>query len=139
MKPEDIKKMIDERVRQEVGRQIDARFDIYGGEVPRAGLVFPLDDDTIKSLKQGGFILSGAVALSSGVATVTDSRIRAASGTGTSFVGSIALVAYLTPAGTTGTNLKAVCTENTLTITAIDTAGATVASDTSTIQYLILF
>ena len=40
--------------------------------------------------------------------------------------------------GTAGTRYKAVCTTNTLTLTAIDTSGATVTTDTSTLNYFII-
>lgn len=49
-----------------------------------------------------------------------------------------AFVQLTTPGGTLGTHYKAVCTANTLTITAVDTAGSTVTSDTSTLTYHII-
>lgn len=94
-----------------------------------AKLPFPLDLNTLFTLKTGGFIAFGTTTLSSGVATVTDHRIRASS---------TALATYTSPGGTTGTHVKAVCTAGAMTITAIDTAGATVTTDTSAITYLII-
>jgi hypothetical protein len=48
-------------------------------ETAFAVLPFPLDQNTRFALKQGGFILSGIVTLSSGAAMITDHRIRGAS------------------------------------------------------------
>ena len=95
----------------------------------RPWLPFPLDINTIFALKNGGFILFGTLTLSSGVGTVTDGRIQASS---------VALVTYKTPGGTTGTNLKAGCTEDTLTVTAVNTSGTTVTTDTSVVSYLVI-
>jgi len=92
-------------------------------------LPHPLDIDTLFALKTGGFILFGSATLASGVVTVEDRRIKASS---------IAVVTYQAPGGTTGTNLKAACTDGTLTITAVNTSGSTVNTDTSSVSYLII-
>ena len=93
------------------------------------GLAFPLDQNTRFALKNGGFIRSGTAVLSSGTVTISDHRIQ---------TGSIPLVSYITPGGTTGTNLKAVAAQGSLTITAVNTSGTTVTTDTSTVSYLII-
>jgi hypothetical protein len=96
--------------------------------MPRPPLPFPLDIDTLHSLKDGGFILAGTATLASGTVTISDRTIRN---------GSVPFVSYAVPAGTTGTNLKAVCAQGSLTITAIGTGGSTVTTDTSEVSYLI--
>jgi hypothetical protein len=48
-------------------------------ETPSVSLAFPLDQNTRYALKKGGFILSGAVTLSSGAATIYDHRIHGSS------------------------------------------------------------
>lgn len=92
-------------------------------------LPFPLPSTDIFSLTKGGFILAGSATLASGTVAVSDRRIQPSS---------VALVSYTVPGGTTGTNLKAVCTAGTLTITAVGTGGATVTTDTSTVVYLVI-
>lgn len=67
--------------------------------------------------------------LSSGTVAVTISGLT---------TGDRAFIQLTTPGGTLGTHYKAVCTANTLTITAVDTAGSTVTSDTSTLTYHII-
>lgn len=114
--------MNEDRVR-EIAEEVARRI---AGERP---LSSPLDIDTLFALKKGGFILTGSATLASGVATVVNSRIRG---------NSTAVVTYLTPAGTTGANLKAVCADGSLTITAIATDGTTVTTDTSEVSYLII-
>lgn len=94
-----------------------------------SALPFPLDINTRHALKEGGFILSGIATLASGVATLNDRRIQTSS---------VATVSYQTPGGTTGTNLKAVCTKGVLTITAVGTGGSTVTTDTSVVSFLII-
>lgn len=49
-----------------------------------------------------------------------------------------AFITLTTPGGTLGAAYKAVCTTNTLTVTAVTVAGVTVATDTSTLNYLII-
>jgi hypothetical protein len=49
-----------------------------------------------------------------------------------------AFLQLTTPSGTLGTHYKAVCTANTLTITAVDITGSTVTTDTSTLTYHII-
>jgi hypothetical protein len=98
--------------------------------IPRAAsLPFPLDINLLHSLKLGGFILFGVATLVAGVAVINDRRIQ---------TGSLPIACYQTPAGTTGTNLKAVCAQGTLTITAINTSGSTVTSDTSKVSYFLV-
>ena len=94
-----------------------------------AVLPFPLDPNTRFALKKGGFILCGVATLVAGTIAVNDRRIQ---------LGSTAIVTYTVPGGTTGTNLKAVCTLGALTITAVGTTGTIVATDTSTVSYLII-
>lgn len=91
-------------------------------------LTFPLTPDTIFTLTHGGFVLVGKATLSSGTITVTNHRIKASS---------VALASYETPGGTTGTNLKAVCSDGSLAITGVDTSGSTVTTDTSTVSYVV--
>lgn len=71
----------------------------------------------------------GDITLTAGVGTVTISGLATTDR---------AFVQLTTPGGTLGTHYKAVCTANTLTITAVDTAGSTVTSDTSTLTYHII-
>lgn len=92
-------------------------------------LSFPLSINTLHALKRGGFILTGTATLASGVATVAHDRIRG---------NSTPSVSYSEPAGTTGANLKAVCTNGTLTITAVGTDGTTVTTDVSVVSYFIV-
>jgi hypothetical protein len=92
-------------------------------------LPFPLDIPSLHALKDGGFILSGTATLAAGVAAISDKRIHASS---------VAVVAYVTPAGTMGANLKGVCTAGTLTITAVKSDKTTETSDTSLVAYLII-
>ena len=96
---------------------------------PFAVLPFPLDQNTRFALKKGGFILSGTAVLASGTVTVSDQRIQ---------TGSVPLISYVTPGGTTGTNLKAVVAQGSLTITAVNTSGTAVTTDTSTVSFLIV-
>lgn len=92
-------------------------------------LPFPLDIDTLHSLKAGGFILFGTTMLVSGTVTVADRRIQPSS---------TVIASYRTPAGTTGANLKGVCSAGAITLTAINTSGATVTTDTSKVSYFIV-
>lgn len=92
-------------------------------------LPFPLDIDSLHSLKSGGFILFGTATLVSGTVTLNDKRIK---------MGSIPIASYSTPAGTTGTNLKAVCTQGSLAITAVGTTGSKVTTDTSVVSFFIV-
>lgn len=78
----------------------------------------------------GNVGLSGQVTLSSGVATVNDSRITTSSR---------AQVQVISTSGTLGVNYKAVCTAGTLTITAYGSTGSTAALDASTLQYELIF
>ncbi len=94
-----------------------------------SSLPFPLDRESIFALKKGGFILAGTATLVSGTVTISDPRIQ---------TGSIAIPAYASPSGTTGTNLKAVAAQGSLTITAINTSRATVTTDVSKVSYLII-
>ncbi|MCA0231562.1 MAG: hypothetical protein LCH91_13905 [Bacteroidetes bacterium] len=49
-----------------------------------------------------------------------------------------AFVQLVTTSGTLGTHYKAVCSANTITITSINTSGATVTTDNSTVNYIIV-
>ncbi len=98
---------------------------------PRSNAVLPipLDIPNRTALKTGGFILFGTVALASGVATITNTRIQGSS---------IAVASYVAPAGTMGANLKTTIAQGSLTITAIKTDKTTETSDTSTVSYFIV-
>lgn len=75
-------------------------------------------------------IVVNTVALVSGVATITITGVTTSS---------ICMATQMiTPSGVQGVKYKAVCTASTLTITAIDLSGTTIATDTSTISYTIL-
>ena len=97
-------------------------------KTPRA-LPYPLDINTLFALKTGGFVLFGTAVLDTGVATVTDHRIRASS---------IVIACYTAPNGTMGANLKAVCAQGSLTITAVKSDKSTETSDTSTVAYIVI-
>lgn len=88
-------------------------------------LPFPLDIDTLHSLKVGGFILSGRVSLSSGAATLEDRRIKPSS---------IPLVSYDTTENATSNPgiLSAVCAAGQLDI------ASSSGSDASDAAYLII-
>ncbi len=75
-------------------------------------------------------VRSGQVALTAGVATITITGLT---------TGSIATTGFVAIGGTIATTwqYQAVCTANTLTITAITNAGATDTTDTSTINYMV--
>ena len=88
-------------------------------------LPFPLDPNTRHSLKNGGFIITGRVSLSSGSVTVSDPRIRASS---------LAFVTY----DETDTALSS---SGTLSVTVADgslTIDSTNGSDASDVSYLII-
>lgn len=72
---------------------------------------------------------AGSATLVSGTTTVSISGLTSSN---------LAVVSIKTPGGTLGAAYKAVCTTNTLTITAITTAGVTVITDTSTLTYAIV-
>lgn len=110
---------------EEKGNEIQKEADQKATE----GLSFPLSQKDLFALRKGGFIVYGTATLSSGTVAVTDRRIQASS---------IAFATYKTPAGTMGSNLKAVCTANTLTLTAVKLDTTTETSDTSTVGYLVL-
>lgn len=74
----------------------------------------------------GGFM--GTATMVAGVATVTISGLTSSDRAFTQLV---------TPGGTMGARVKAVCTTNTLTITAVSGAGSTVTSETSTYNFVI--
>jgi hypothetical protein len=83
------------------------------------------------SITQGTGAFKGDVTLTAGVGTVTGIT-NIASNHGV-FLGN------LTPGGTGGTRYKIVITAGTgFTVTAVDTAGATVTTDTSTFKYVII-
>lgn len=92
-------------------------------------LRFPLDFESLFALKKGGFILSGTVDLSSGVATIEDRRIQPSS---------VAIVSYTAPDGTLGAALTAACAAGTVTITSVKSDLTTETSDASTVAYLIV-
>jgi len=71
----------------------------------------------------------GTVTLVSGTKAVTISGVTSSNQ---------AWVTVSVTGGTLGTTYKAVCTTNTLTITSVSAAGTTVATDTSTLNYLIV-
>lgn len=74
-------------------------------------------------------MVSGQAVLVAGVVAVTITGLTTSS---------LALgIVIAVTGGTQGTTYKAVCTANTLTITAITTTGTTVITDTSTLNYLI--
>ena len=99
------------------------------GPRPHTVLPLPLDIPNLTALKTGGFILFGTVALTSGVATISNNRIQGSS---------TPLVSYISPAGTMGANLKATVAHGSLTITAVKTDKTTETSDTSTVSYFIV-
>jgi len=82
-------------------------------------------------IKEGSGGFMGQTALTAGVATVT------VSGVTTSTRAQVTLVS-IGGTVTTTWQYKAVCTANTVTITAIDNTGATNTSDTSTLNYLLI-
>lgn len=80
-------------------------------------------------IKQGTGGMSGTATMTSGVATVSI--------TGLTTSDNCSSVTLITPGGTMGARVKAVCTANTLTLTAVGTTGLTVTSETSTYYYEI--
>lgn len=72
--------------------------------------------------------MQGTVPMTAGVATVTIAGLVSTDKVG---------INLITPAGTLGPRVKAVCTTNTLTITSINTAGLTNTLETSTYSYRI--
>ena len=71
----------------------------------------------------------GTATLASGTKAITISGVSTSNE---------AFVQLTTPSGTLGAAYKAVCTTNTLTITAVSVAGVTVTTDTSTLNYLVI-
>lgn len=80
-------------------------------------------------IKQGTGGFAGKATLVAGTVAVTISGLTTSDE---------AFVSIVTPAGTLSSGLKAVCTANTLTITSVNTAGATNTLDTSTVRYVII-
>ena len=74
------------------------------------------------------YTATGTATLVSGTKAITISGLTS---------GNMAFVQLTTPGGTLGAAYKAVCTTNTLTITAVTVAGVTVTTDTSTLNYFI--
>jgi len=82
-------------------------------------------------IKEGSNGSSGQTALTAGVAAITISGLTTSTRAQITFVSIGGTV-------TTTWQYKAVCTANTLTITAIDNTGATNTLDTSTLNYLVI-
>jgi len=70
----------------------------------------------------------GSLTLTAGTGSVTQSGLTS---------GNHAFVTLLTPGGTLGVSYKAICTTNTLTITAVGPTGSTITTDTSTLNYIV--
>ena len=112
---------------------------------------FPIDQETLKSLKDGGFILAGTKTLVAGIAYVYSPKIKMASTT-EERQGSTVFATYKTLAGTPGSTLLCTCIDGTITITSKKVTGtapagggaititglATASSDTSVINYLVV-
>lgn len=91
---------------------------------PRSQLDYPLDDKSIVALKSGLFTF-GTATLSSGLATVNNSKIKSTS---------LAMVSYATFSGASSvTPLSSNCADGQLTIHGYG------SGDTSTVNYLVVF
>jgi len=74
-------------------------------------------------------VASGSASLVSGTVTVSTAAAKS---------DSLVFVSYKTPGGTMGANLKGTATNGSIIITAVDASRATVATDTSLVNWMII-
>ncbi len=111
--------------------------DFQGNSVKGASIIksggtsteFLKADGSVDSTTYLPYKTKGTATLVSGTKAITISGLTSSNQ---------AFVQLVTPSGTLGAMYKAVCTTNTLTITAVSILGVTVTTDTSTLNYLII-
>lgn len=116
------------RKRQGGGQSIVTLNPIASSNIAESYL--PYDTTNNGSTFQIRNTISGTITLTAGTATLTNSNIKSIS---------LLQVSLKTPGGVMGVNYQITLSGTTFTVKSVDQTGATVATDTSTLDYLLQF